>query len=179
MIETVFDTLNAKAAICAIESEFERAGARVPVMISARSPTRAAVHFVGPDTRSILDLDRACATAHRGAQLRARRRAACDPTSNSLRMSASCYVSVHPNAGLPNEFGGYDQSPEHMAQLIGEFARSGSRQSGWRLLRNDAGAHRSDPRSRCEARPRTLPNRTSRCVSPDSNRCDRRVDRCS
>src|SRR5207344_2088003 len=47
------------------------------------------------------------------------------PHVESLAHSASCYVSVHPNAGLPNEFGGYDQSPSHMARLIGEFAESG------------------------------------------------------
>ena len=54
-------------------------------------------------------------TAERGHQLRLGPRAACGPTSKSLSRIAPCFVSCHPNAGLPNAFGGYDETPEQMA----------------------------------------------------------------
>ncbi len=124
MVETVFDTLNAKAAIYAIESEFERTGVRLPVMVSG-TITDASGRTLSGQTPEAFWISIAHAQpliaglncALGAEQLR--------PHVESLAHSASCYVSVHPNAGLPNEFGGYDQSPAHMAQLIGEFAASG------------------------------------------------------
>jgi len=124
MVETVFDTLNAKAAIYAIETEFARCGARLPVMISG-TITDASGRTLSGQTPEAFWISIAHAQpmiaglncALGAEQLR--------PHVESLAHSASCYVSVHPNAGLPNEFGGYDQSPEHMARLIGEFATAG------------------------------------------------------
>ena len=124
MVETVFDTLNAKAAIYAIETEFVRCGTRLPVMISG-TITDASGRTLSGQTPEAFWISIAHAQpliaglncALGAEQLR--------PHVESLAHSASCYVSVHPNAGLPNEFGGYDQSPEHMARLIGEFATAG------------------------------------------------------
>jgi 5-methyltetrahydrofolate--homocysteine methyltransferase len=124
MIETVFDTLNAKAAIFAIESEFARLTRRIPVMVSG-TITDASGRTLSGQTPEAFWVSIAhgqpliaglnCALG--AEQLR--------PHIESLSHAAGCYVSVHPNAGLPNEFGGYDQSPSHMAGLIGEFARAG------------------------------------------------------
>ena len=124
MIETVFDTLNAKAAIFAIESEFIRRGTRIPVMVSG-TITDASGRTLSGQTPEAFWISIAHAQpliaglncALGAEQLR--------PHVESLSHAATCYVSVHPNAGLPNEFGGYDQSATHMAGLIGEFARSG------------------------------------------------------
>jgi 5-methyltetrahydrofolate--homocysteine methyltransferase len=124
MVETVFDTLNAKAAIYAIESEFQRSGVRLPVMVSG-TITDASGRTLSGQTPEAFWISIAHAQpliaglncALGAEQLR--------PHVESIAHAASCYVSVHPNAGLPNEFGGYDQSPTHMARLIGEFAASG------------------------------------------------------
>ncbi len=124
MIETVFDTLNAKAAIFAIESEFARRGERIPVMISG-TITDASGRTLSGQTPEAFWLSIAHAQpliaglncALGAEQLR--------PHVESIAHAASCYVSVHPNAGLPNEFGGYDQAAEYMAGLIGEFATAG------------------------------------------------------
>jgi 5-methyltetrahydrofolate--homocysteine methyltransferase len=124
MVETVFDTLNAKAAIYAIESEFQRSGVRLPVMVSG-TITDASGRTLSGQTPEAFWISIAHAQpliaglncALGAEQLR--------PHVESIARAASCYVSVHPNAGLPNEFGGYDQSPAHMARLIGEFAASG------------------------------------------------------
>jgi 5-methyltetrahydrofolate--homocysteine methyltransferase len=124
MIETVFDTLNAKAAIYAIETEFERRRVRLPVMVSGTITDASGRTLSGQTTEAFwvsiahaqpLIAGLNCALG--AEQLR--------PHVESLAHSANCFVSVHPNAGLPNEFGGYDETPAHMARLIGEFASSG------------------------------------------------------
>ncbi len=124
MIETVFDTLNAKAAIYAIEEVFEEMGVRLPVWISGtitdlsgrtltgQTPT-AFWHSVRHADPFAIGLN--CALGAR--ELR--------PYIAELSAACDTLVSAHPNAGLPNEFGGYDESPAQMAEMIGEFARSG------------------------------------------------------
>ena len=124
MIETVFDTLNAKAAIYAIEEVFEEMGVRLPVWISGtitdlsgrtltgQTPT-AFWHSVRHADPFAIGLN--CALGAR--ELR--------PYIAELSGACDTLVSAHPNAGLPNEFGGYDESPEQMATMIEEFARSG------------------------------------------------------
>ncbi|HET6473091.1 MAG TPA: methionine synthase [Pseudomonadales bacterium] len=124
MVETVFDTLNAKAAIFAIESEFERRRIRLPVMVSGTITDASGRTLSGQTTEAFwISISHAqpliaglnCALG--AEQLR--------PHVEAMAHAADCFVSVHPNAGLPNEFGGYDQTPAHMAKLIGEFAASG------------------------------------------------------
>ena len=124
MIETVFDTLNCKAAIYAIEEVYEEMGLRLPVWISGtitdlsgrtltgQTPT-AFWHSVRHADPFAIGLN--CALGAR--ELR--------PYIAELSGACDTLVSAHPNAGLPNEFGGYDESPEQMAEMIGEFARSG------------------------------------------------------
>ena len=124
MIETVFDTLNCKAAIYAIEEVFEEMNLRLPVWISGtitdlsgrtltgQTPT-AFWHSVRHADPFAIGLN--CALGAR--ELR--------PYVAELAGACDTLVSAHPNAGLPNEFGGYDETPETMAEMIGEFARSG------------------------------------------------------
>src|SRR6201995_4736 len=124
MIETVFDTLNCKAAIYAIEEVFAEDGLRLPVWISGtitdlsgRTLTgqtpEAFWHSVRHANPFAIGLN--CALGAK--ELR--------PYIAELANSCDTLVSAHPNAGLPNEFGGYDESPAQMAEMIGEFARSG------------------------------------------------------
>ncbi|MDH3267194.1 MAG: homocysteine S-methyltransferase family protein, partial [Gammaproteobacteria bacterium] len=124
MVETIFDTLNAKAAIFAIKRHFASSGVTLPVMISG-TITDASGRTLSGQTceafwNSIKHADPFmvglnCAL---GAEdLR--------PYVAELSRVADTRVSAHPNAGLPNEFGEYDESPEHMAEVVCEFAASG------------------------------------------------------
>jgi 5-methyltetrahydrofolate--homocysteine methyltransferase len=124
MVETIFDTLNAKAAIFAIEDVFEARGERVPVWLSGTITDRSGRTLSGQTVEAFwnsvsharpLVVGLNCALG--AAQLR--------QYVQDLSRVAPVYVSTHPNAGLPNAFGGYDETPESMAALVGEFARSG------------------------------------------------------
>ncbi len=124
MIETVFDTLNAKAAIYAIEDVFAEIGERLPVWISGtitdlsgRTLTGQTVDAFWHSMRhaSPFAIGLNCALGPK--ELR--------PYVADLAQTADTLVSAHPNAGLPNAFGGYDETPETMAAHIGEFAREG------------------------------------------------------
>jgi 5-methyltetrahydrofolate--homocysteine methyltransferase len=124
MLETIFDTLNAKAAIYALLELLEQRRSDVPLMISGTitdasgrtlsGQTPEAFWYSIAHARPLL-VGLNCALG--AEQLR--------PHLEELSRVAETYISVHPNAGLPNEFGGYDQSPEHMARLVGDFARHG------------------------------------------------------
>ncbi|HEX6832457.1 MAG TPA: homocysteine S-methyltransferase family protein [Rudaea sp.] len=124
MVETIFDTLNAKAAVYAIGQEFGRRGARVPIMISGTITDMSGRTLSGQTAEAFyyslrharpLSIGLNCALG--ATELRA--------YVDALAQVAQCYVSAHPNAGLPNAFGEYDETPEQMAATIGEFARSG------------------------------------------------------
>jgi 5-methyltetrahydrofolate--homocysteine methyltransferase len=124
MVETIFDTLNAKAALFAIEEVLESLGERVPVMISGTITDLSGRTLSGQTAEAFwysvaharpLSIGLNCALG--AAQLR--------QYVQDLSRVAPSLVSCHPNAGLPNAFGGYDESPETMATQIGEFARSG------------------------------------------------------
>jgi 5-methyltetrahydrofolate--homocysteine methyltransferase len=124
MIETIFDTLNAKAAIFAIEEVFEQAGTRVPVMISGTITDQSGRTLSGQTVEAFwnsvcharpLSVGLNCALG--AAQLR--------QYVQDLSRVAPIWVSTHPNAGLPNAFGGYDETPASMAERLSEFARSG------------------------------------------------------
>ncbi|HSG89148.1 MAG TPA: homocysteine S-methyltransferase family protein, partial [Pseudomonadales bacterium] len=124
MIETVFDTLNAKAAGFAIEDAFEASGVRLPVMISGTITDASGRTLSGQTTEAFwhsvrhlqpLSIGLNCALG--AAELR--------PYVETLSRISDVAVSAHPNAGLPNEFGEYDQGPEEMATIVGEFATSG------------------------------------------------------
>ena len=124
MVETIFDTLNAKAALFAVEEAFDARGARLPVMISGTitdasgrtlsGQTAEAFHASLAHARP-LSIGLNCAL---GAD-------AMRPHVETLSQVAGCYVSAHPNAGLPNAFGEYDETPEEMAATLHGFAADG------------------------------------------------------
>ena len=124
MIETVFDTLNAKAALYALDDVFAQVGQRLPIMVSGTitdasgrtlsgQTPEAFWHSIHHAEPLIVGLN--CAL---GAE-------ALRPHVEALSAIATSFVSVHPNAGLPNEFGGYDETPERMAETIGDFIDRG------------------------------------------------------
>jgi 5-methyltetrahydrofolate--homocysteine methyltransferase len=124
MIETIFDTLNAKAAIFAIEEVFAETGERLPVWISGTITDLSGRTLTGQTPEAFWHSVRHAKPFAVGFN--------CALGAKELRqyvaelsLVADTLVSVHPNAGLPNEFGGYDDTPEDMAAHIGEFARSG------------------------------------------------------
>ncbi|UHQ19114.1 homocysteine S-methyltransferase family protein [Lysobacter sp. KIS68-7] len=124
MVETIFDTLNAKAAVFAIEDVFEQTGARLPVMISGTITDASGRTLSGQTAEAFwyslrharpIAIGLNCALGAK--DLRAH--------VDVLAQVADTYVSTHPNAGLPNAFGGYDETPEDMAGTLREFAQSG------------------------------------------------------
>ncbi len=124
MIETIFDTLNAKAAIVAVKRACRESGVELPVMISGTITDASGRTLSGQTTEAFwnsvrhanpLIIGLNCALG--AAELR--------PYVAELSRVADTGVSAHPNAGLPNEFGEYDETPEQMAAIVKEFAESG------------------------------------------------------
>ena len=125
LVETVFDTLNCKAALFSIEEFFNRTGLRIPVMVSGTVVDASGRTLSGQTTEAfwisiahmpdLLSVGLNCALGSK--QMR--------PFIAALAGIADSYVSVYPNAGLPNEFGEYDDSPDYMAAQIADFATSG------------------------------------------------------
>lgn len=124
MVETIFDTLNAKAALFAIEEVFDARGGRLPVMISGTITDASGRTLSGQTAEAFyasvahgrpLSVGLNCALG--ASDLR--------PHVETLSNIAEGYVSAHPNAGLPNAFGEYDETPEEMAATLKEFAESG------------------------------------------------------
>jgi 5-methyltetrahydrofolate--homocysteine methyltransferase len=124
LIETIFDTLNAKAAIFAIEQMFEVRGERVPVMISGTITDLSGRTLSGQTPEAFWHSIRHAQPLSVGLN--------CALGANEMRAHidelsrvADTLICAYPNAGLPNEFGLYDESPEFMAGLLEEFAASG------------------------------------------------------
>jgi 5-methyltetrahydrofolate--homocysteine methyltransferase len=124
LIETVFDTLNAKAAIYAIEDLFDRKSLRLPVIVSGTITDASGRTLSGQTLEAFYNSIRHARPAAIGLncalgadELR--------PYVEELAKISDAWVSLHPNAGLPNEFGEYDDTPEHMAGVLGEFAARG------------------------------------------------------
>jgi 5-methyltetrahydrofolate--homocysteine methyltransferase len=124
LIETIFDTLNAKAAIFAIAEEFDARGIDVPVMVSGTITDRSGRLLSGQTPEAFwnsvthaapLSIGLNCALGAK--EMRAH--------IAELGRIADTLICAYPNAGLPNEFGHYDEGPDAMAALIGEFAESG------------------------------------------------------
>lgn len=126
LIETIFDTLNAKAALFAVESVFETRGksSRVPVMVSV-TITDASGRTLSGQTISAFWNSVAHARPFSVGINCALGGRAMRPYVEELAAIADCYTSCYPNAGLPNAFGGYDETPEEMASVLGEFAQQG------------------------------------------------------
>ncbi|WP_211828871.1 methionine synthase [Kistimonas asteriae] len=124
LIETVFDTLNAKAAIFAVQDVYAALGFELPIMISGTITDASGRTLSGQTTEAFwnsvshakpVSIGLNCALGAK--ELR--------PYVQELATKANTHVSAHPNAGLPNEFGEYDETPEQMADVVEEFARSG------------------------------------------------------
>ncbi len=126
LVETIFDTLNCKAALFAIEQVFDRRGAasRVPVMISV-TITDASGRTLSGQTIGAFYASIAHAKPFSVGINCALGGAAMRPYVEELSRIATCYTTCYPNAGLPNAFGGYDETPADMARVLGDFARRG------------------------------------------------------
>ncbi len=124
MVETVFDTLNAKAALYAIETVFDDRGGRLPVMISG-TITDASGRTLSGQTAEAFWYSLQHARPHAVGLNCALGAKDLRPHVETLSQIAQTYVSCHPNAGLPNAFGGYDETPEDMAEVLREFATAG------------------------------------------------------
>jgi 5-methyltetrahydrofolate--homocysteine methyltransferase len=124
MIETIFDTLNAKAAIFAIQGVFEELGQELPLMISVTFPDISGRILSGQTPEAFWN-----AIAHARPLIVGtncgRRFQEVRPFAEELANAADCYFSGHFNAGLPNAFGEYDESPEQMHGELREFAERG------------------------------------------------------
>ena len=124
LVETVFDTLNAKAALYAIDEVFEVRGEKLPIMVSGTITDQSGRTLTGQTTEAflislshmpLLSIGLNCAL---GASLMR-------PYLQILNDKAPFAISAHPNAGLPNEFGAYDESPELMGEQIEVFLQEG------------------------------------------------------
>ena len=124
LCETIFDTLNAKAALYAADEACAAAGREVPVMLSFTiadkqgrilSGQTIEAFMASVTNRNILSVGLNCSFGAREMK----------PFLKRLSEIAPCYVSVYPNAGLPNELGGYDQTPEEMAAIVREYIDEG------------------------------------------------------
>lgn len=125
MVETIFDTLNAKAALFGIMNYCESIGRKIPIMISGTvvdlsgrtlsGQTTEAFWISVSHTKNLLSIGLNCALG--AAQMR--------PYIEEISKLADCFVSLYPNAGLPNEFGGYDETPKMMAEVLDDYASRG------------------------------------------------------
>jgi 5-methyltetrahydrofolate--homocysteine methyltransferase len=124
LIETVFDTLNAKAAIYATEQYFIDSGNTLPIMISGTITDASGRTLSGQTAEAFLISVKNCKPLSVGFNC-ALGADALRPYVAELSNKGECYISAHPNAGLPNEFGEYDQTPAEMAEIVQTFAEGG------------------------------------------------------
>ncbi len=125
LVETVFDTLNAKAALFAIQEQFQATGKPLPVMVSGTIVDKSGRTLSGQTPEAfwisvshmphLLSVGLNCAL---GSEMMR-------PYIEEISDVAGAFTSLYPNAGLPNEFGGYDETPEFMAEHIDEYAEAG------------------------------------------------------
>ena len=124
LLETIFDTLNAKAALFAIESCFETLGTRLPIIISGTITDASGRTLTGQTNAAFWHSVRHAEPLAIGLNCAL---GAKDLREHIQELSniADTHISIYPNAGLPNEFGEYDETPGYMADILEEFARSG------------------------------------------------------
>ncbi|MEB5277191.1 methionine synthase [Pseudomonas aeruginosa] len=124
LIETIFDTLNAKAAIFAVQGVFEELGVELPIMISGTITDASGRTLSGQTTEAFWNSVRHARPISVGLNC-ALGAKELRPYIEELSTKADTHVSAHPNAGLPNAFGEYDESPAEMAVVVEEFAAAG------------------------------------------------------
>ena len=122
--ETTFDTLNLKAALWAMEEIFDEIGFRLPVMISVTITDASGRTLSGQTTEAFWHSIRHARPFSVGINC-ALGPKEMRPYMAALAKVADCFVSCYPNAGLPNAFGGYDETPEQMAEVLREFGQAG------------------------------------------------------
>ena len=125
LAETVFDTLTLKACLCALQDHLDAGGRRVPLMISVTVTDRSGRTLSGQTVEAfwyaiehapdLLSVGVNCALGPRDMR----------PYVEELAELSGAYISCYPNAGLPNELGQYDETPQQMAEVLGQFARDG------------------------------------------------------
>ncbi len=124
LVETIFDTLNAKAALFAIHEYFDVIGRQIPILVSGTITDQSGRTLSGQTPEAFwnsishaepLSVGLNCAL---GAELMR-------PYIQELSEVSDCFLSCYPNAGLPNQFGEYDESPEYMAGILKEFGEAG------------------------------------------------------
>ncbi len=124
LVETIFDTLNAKAALFALDELFERRRVRLPVIVSGTITDASGRTLSGQTAEAFYNSIRHARPLAVGLNC-ALGAKELRPHVEELAGIAEAFVSCHPNAGLPNAFGEYDDTPENMAAIMGEWARSG------------------------------------------------------
>jgi 5-methyltetrahydrofolate--homocysteine methyltransferase len=124
LVETIFDTLNAKAALFAIQELYDEIGRQIPIMVSGTITDASGRTLSGQTTEAflisvshmpLLSIGLNCALGAKDLK----------PYLETLSNKAPFHISAHPNAGLPNEMGEYDQSPAQMADQVEEFLKNG------------------------------------------------------
>ncbi len=124
MLETIFDTLNAKAGLFALDALFKEVGQKFPIMVSGTITDASGRTLSGQTTEAFwasirhanpLGVGLNCALGANDLR----------PYVQALSHRANQFTGVHPNAGLPNEFGGYDDTPDQMAEVLADFASQG------------------------------------------------------
>jgi len=160
LIETVFDTLNAKAAIFALDDAFEASGIRLPVIVSGTIVDASGRTLSGQTLEAFWASVRHADPLFVGLNCALGPRQLREHVEELARLADVALLS-YPNAGLPNELGGYDETPDQMAGAIGEWARAG-------LLNAAGGCCGSTPdhvaaiaRAVSGIAPRAIPDRTS------------------
>ena len=124
LIETIFDTLNAKAAIYAVKDLFEELGFEIPIMLSVTITDQSGRTLSGQTTEAFWNAVRHANPLSVGVNC-ALGPDLMRPYVDELSTIAQCFVSAYPNAGLPNAFGGYDETPDSMTTHLEEWASSG------------------------------------------------------
>jgi len=162
LIETIFDTLNAKAAVFAVKTVFEERGLELPIMISGTITDASGRTLSGQTATAFynslahadpISIGLNCALG--AGELR--------QYVEELSDTVSCRINAHPNAGLPNAFGGYDETPEQMAEEIKGWAEAGF----LNIIGGCCGTGPAHIRAMAKAvagiAPRPLPNREPQC----------------
>ena len=176
LVETVFDTLNAKAALFAIDAYFEQRGSRLPLIISGTITDLSGRTLSGQTAEAFWNSVRHARPAAVGLNC-ALGATELRPYVGDLARVAETHVSCHPNAGLPNEFGGYDDTPENMAKVLGEFASSGFLNLVGGCCGTTPQHIRAIAEAVAETKPRTIPKLPRSCrlsglepmtIAPDS-----------